>query len=396
MPRDHRRSGLVILSATALCAALVIPSASASREDGRFFVHAWNTDDPQFRATAGLNGLSESDGGSGGAPGGGSTTDPDEPGTVELISAPRDNWTAVARGDGQYLALAVQSGNTMHSTDGKFWERGEVSLPGTWRSMAYGNGKYVAVASSGEVMSSTDGVNWVEVDSGSNLLVSIAFGNGLFVAVGESDDISPIIYSKDGVNWTEAKAPATVTGKDVSDTILVAVSFVGDRFFATSTLTGVNSESSSNFNFESSDGISWNEVPLVPGATIDPSPMAYSLNTVLKTSDGYLIGANELHGWNPNAAKMFASTDGLKSWHEVPQTGLAPGAAFLGSTGNAIVALSPDGGGFKVVASKDGGKSWVDSGQRTPPYFLLPNSASADGCLVVPLIDNDTLIRYCE
>lgn len=48
--------------------ALLIPSASAGREDGRFFIHAWNTDDPQFRATAGLQGLGVGDGGAGEVP----------------------------------------------------------------------------------------------------------------------------------------------------------------------------------------------------------------------------------------------------------------------------------------------------------------------------------------
>jgi len=56
-----------------------------------------------------------------------------------------------------------------------------------WRSVAYGNGLFVAVAYSGtgnRVMTSPDGINWtIRVSAADNDWYSVTYGNGLFVAV---------------------------------------------------------------------------------------------------------------------------------------------------------------------------------------------------------------------
>ena len=54
--------------------------------------------------------------------------------------------------------------------------------------MTFGNGLFVAVASSGtsRVMTSPDGINWTSRTAAeSNCWTSVTYGNGLFVAVAQ-------------------------------------------------------------------------------------------------------------------------------------------------------------------------------------------------------------------
>ena len=59
-----------------------------------------------------------------------------------------------------------------------------------WRSICYGNGKFVAVADSNKIAYSYDGINWTTKDNGSEFTASwrsICYGNGKFVAVASSN-----------------------------------------------------------------------------------------------------------------------------------------------------------------------------------------------------------------
>src|SRR3989442_6022940 len=93
----------------------------------------------------------------------------------------------------------------------------------TWRNpfppavnlsaVAYGNGEFVAVGFGGTILTSTDGVSWVQRQSGTqNYLKGVAYGNGQYVAVGDSDVfLTPgtILTSVDGVNWAQHQSGTT-------------------------------------------------------------------------------------------------------------------------------------------------------------------------------------------
>jgi outer membrane protein OmpA-like peptidoglycan-associated protein len=86
------------------------------------------------------------------------------------------------------------------------WTLQKAANSNGWNSIAFGNGKFVAVGPSANgdgVMSSTDGKTWI-ASSGipNNPWTSVAFGNGTFVAVAPTGIGNRIIFSKDGVNWT--------------------------------------------------------------------------------------------------------------------------------------------------------------------------------------------------
>ena len=82
------------------------------------------------------------------------------------------------------------------------------------RSVAQGNGTFVAVGEHGIVFTSPDGVVWSQQPSLTNSLFDVAFANGLFVAVGgeftATTSFSGNVYtSPDGAHWTKRDSDTT-------------------------------------------------------------------------------------------------------------------------------------------------------------------------------------------
>ena len=89
----------------------------------------------------------------------------------------------------------------------------------SWNAIAYGNGKYVAVGSSGYVTTSTNGTSWTTpVRIGTEDWYSVTYGNGKFVAVGRKN----AMMSTNGTSWT--------TYNNVSTSYLISVTFGNGKF----------------------------------------------------------------------------------------------------------------------------------------------------------------------
>ena len=104
---------------------------------------------------------------------------------VALVSAsPRRFASTVMVG---LLVLAAVAGPaTPARADGETWTARTAAEANVWRSVAYGNGLWVAVAASGtnRVMTSPDGITWTaRAAAEANSWYSVAYGNGLWVAV---------------------------------------------------------------------------------------------------------------------------------------------------------------------------------------------------------------------
>jgi hypothetical protein len=125
----------------------------------------------------------------------------------------------IAYGNGLFVSDDGQEIGT--STDGTNWTYHASAFTNEeygLQTLAYGNGKFVQVASTyddsedlldGAIASSSDGTNWVTtlVTSGEPL-TGVIFADGQFLAVGASDPslmyeyIPPFYTSTDGVTWT--------------------------------------------------------------------------------------------------------------------------------------------------------------------------------------------------
>ena len=121
----------------------------------------------------------------------------------------------------------IGTGNrVMTSPDGINWTLGASATDNNWQSVCYGNGLFVAVASSGtgnrvmtmnysleEVANKTPtGISLssfaAQVSPLNNAWYSVCYGNGLFVAVG-SVNADRVMTSPDGIAWTLRVPAAT-------------------------------------------------------------------------------------------------------------------------------------------------------------------------------------------
>jgi len=118
-------------------------------------------------------------------------------------------WWSVAYGNGIFVAVGSSGTNrAMRSTDGITWTAATVEN-NEWRSVAYGNGVFVAVASTGvnRAMRSTDGITWTAVAVSLDAWRSVTYGNGIFVAVA-TGGTNRAMWSVDGITWTAVSGEA--------------------------------------------------------------------------------------------------------------------------------------------------------------------------------------------
>ncbi len=94
--------------------------------------------------------------------------------------------------------------------------------------IAYGNSQFVAVGGLGGIVTSSDGINWVNRQSGAtnrHFFAGITYGNNQFVAVGDAGPGPGIIVtSPDGINWTDRSSG--------TDYRLLAVAYGNNQFVA--------------------------------------------------------------------------------------------------------------------------------------------------------------------
>ena len=123
-------------------------------------------------------------------------------------SAADNDWLSVAYGNGLFVAVAsTGTGNrVMSSPDGINWTIRTSAADNQWYGVAYGNGLFVAVAISGtgnRVMTSSNGILWTsQTSAADNDWYSVAYGNGLFVAVAYTGTANRVMTSSNGILWT--------------------------------------------------------------------------------------------------------------------------------------------------------------------------------------------------
>lgn len=113
-----------------------------------------------------------------------------------------------------------------YSSDGKLWEEYPLSrtLTDTKRlySIAYGNGVYIIVGSDSlgankSILYSTDLITWTEIVAPNGYSYSkVRFLNDKFIAISESLGANTIIYSFDGLSWSEVNTGITGNWYDIS------------------------------------------------------------------------------------------------------------------------------------------------------------------------------------
>lgn len=218
-----------------------------------------------------------------------------------------ENYTfrSVAYGDGKIVAISGQK--ILVYDDQNSWHE-PFSLPETtisFLNVCYGDGKFVIFPEtvySDKGLYSTDCENWIEfdwIDQESKKIPSCssaAYGNGVFVAcTGTVSTASNnrVIYSKDGINWKRATIPI--------DGIWKKVLYANGKFTVFS----------GNVVLTGTDGEKWEQVEF-PGDNIGDS---------YNVTDG--VYANGIYVCSGQTTKNAIYSYDLKSWNFSPDL---PGA----------------------------------------------------------------------
>ena len=247
------------------------------------------------------------------------------------------------------------------------WTSRTSAADNSWNSVCYGNGLFVAVASSGtgnRVMTSPDGINWTSGTCPDSNWTSVCYGNGQFVAVGDGEDV---IISPDGINWTLHSS-----GKDESWT---SVCYGNDRYVA----VGVTGVDRAMYSF---DGIIWNygttsennyrEVCYGNGQFVAVSSLAVAMTSpdgitwTNRTYAGYTywesicygnglyVAVASVHGGPLN--HVMTSPDGITWTNRTPASNVEWNGICFGN--GIFVAVSGTGTGNRVMTSPDG-ENWT-------------------------------------
>jgi len=184
-----------------------------------------------------------------------------------------------------------------------------VTPSGSWKSVAYGNGNFVAVSGQGDSIFSNNAINWTLGNSTSDSLTSVTYGNDRFIAVSNYGTTGNVVYSLDGSMWSNDTAGTTSNS-------WTSVSYGNGRFAA------ISSNATSMY---STDGVTW----ATGGSTGVTS-------NCLTFGNGYFVCPSS----NSEVSAVSISTDS-QTWTEIPLT-YTPGV-YSGVTygANGYVAVSP-------------------------------------------------------
>jgi hypothetical protein len=119
-----------------------------------------------------------------------------------------DIW-CVTYANGTFAAVTSQ-GNLLTSTNGLNWSSQAIDA-GVWLvSITYGNGIWVVVGDKGTILVSSDLKTWIHATSAtSNKLNGVLYNGSIWMAVGEA---GTIVESPDAQNWVLQPAIPGVTG----------------------------------------------------------------------------------------------------------------------------------------------------------------------------------------
>ena len=213
----------------------------------------------------------------------------------QVGTIPAGAWQSIAYGNGRFVVVSAAGTTALYSINGTSWA--SVSIPaGEYRSVVYGNAidTWVTVAANSDkgAVSTDNGLTWTQTTLGDGAeWNSVAFGNGKFVAVSLSDStLTQTVYSADGITWSVG---SYIGGSE-------AITFGNGRFVV---IDGTSSTSA----FISFDGINWT-AGTMPGAAASWKTITYGGGAFLATETGSARAALSEDGINWTSQTLTASS----------------------------------------------------------------------------------------
>jgi len=284
---------------------------------------------------------------------------------LQISVSPRsavDRWTwisplpqgnelvAVAHGNGRYVAVG-EEGTVVVSTNGRDWSVQSADY-GHFMDIAFGDGVFVAITQERQAFTSTDGITWTSrrlPDTVGNTPVRVVFGAGRFVILADR-----VLSSDDGISWVDHRpivgySEGLAYGNGIflitaSNGILTStngmdwVQHSRSGPFGVVAGNGIFVGHNSFYLLVSNDGLQWTQVLALTNNYVDGISFSngrfYALGTLLLTSsDG--------HTWTQNISRPGA---GLRL---MSATGIPGQTIVVGDDG--VIFESRDGATFSQV-----------------------------------------------
>jgi hypothetical protein len=311
-------------------------------------------------------------------------------------------WESVAYGTlsgvGYYMAIASGGTDAAYSRDGITWfSTGPLPASATWKSVTYGNDRFVAVANgSTNAAYSTTGTTWLSMSSLPNASwTSVAYGKGLFVAVAQGGTVAA--SSANGTSWSSRTIPS---GSYTS------VAYGQGRFVAVATGGTVNAYSLSGTTWTAGGALpqsrTWNNVKYGNGiflATSDSSTAATSENGLLWTEQSASWATLTVTAATTVTDEFTTtSTANLEVGDSIVFTGTVFGGVVSGTV-YFIQDINVNGTQFKIESSRGGGvfNLTTASGSMTANsakqwnVSVFGNPAGAHKFVVIPTNNTELL-----
>jgi len=253
--------------------------------------------------------------------------------------------SGLAWGNGKWVAIESSGDGYITSVDnGLNWTSGNTGTSASWVGLAHGSGKFVGIASDTNtvVVADDDTLTWTTAtipgfqDSTQPLWSDITYGNGRFVAV--SNDREAVAYSLDGTNWylTELPFDADYSRVSYAQGVFMAFSASGgtDSRVAISDGGYVWTELSTGFSDPQSCGAYYNGTWYIFNTGITQAVV--QINTGARAQGRVVIEGSQLDGfkiWEPGSGYQTAPTLTLTDPNitELPVYDLRMGNGVLGN-----------------------------------------------------------------
>jgi hypothetical protein len=249
---------------------------------------------------------------------------------------------AVSYGNGEFVIVAERG--ILTSPDAVSWS---LSTPERDPfAVTYASGQFVAVGDAGTIITSTDGMNWVQRQSRSpDELNSVAYGKGRFVADVSAEPRAPVIaISSNLTTWVQTGPESFPAGW----LWLSRVAYAGGRFFALGVAVSVGGYVG-GYLASSTDGETW--VTSVIDPTWSVSAVAYGQNQFVAVGDSILTSVDAISWTNQQVVDMTNSP---------VFGGVAFGNGQFVAVGHVSVTLRPHLGVFQpVILTSFNGVNWV-------------------------------------
>lgn len=224
------------------------------------------------------------------------------------VDVPVATWSDIAYGNGRYVAVASagSGARSVTSTDGFTWV--DAGLPSlSWRFVSFCSGRFFASTGGGagpNLYTSTDGTTWSAV-AGSIWAAGLACNGSQLVVInqGWTGSTARAYSSPDGVTWTGGTITHPTDPIAWSNILWTDVVFANGRYVAVS---GFDLDSPRGRVMTSEDGNAWT-IRTVPDLSRQWDSIAYGNGVFVAVSYGSAVNVSPPGG--PLA--VMTSTDGL-------------------------------------------------------------------------------------